>query len=71
MSRSRFIGLVLTAAFSSTALTAFDAAAQGAPPAPPVQVANPLAKRILEGQFAAKDTIRVDCENGRIGFTKA
>ncbi|MDD2987340.1 MAG: ATP-dependent chaperone ClpB [Zoogloea sp.] len=34
-------------------------------------IENPLAKRILEGQFAAKDTIRVDCENGKIIFTKA
>ncbi|MCK6392124.1 ATP-dependent chaperone ClpB [Zoogloea sp.] len=33
-------------------------------------IENPLAKRILEGQFAAKDTIRVDCDNGRIVFTK-
>ncbi|KAB2966453.1 ATP-dependent Clp protease ATP-binding subunit [Zoogloea sp.] len=31
---------------------------------------NPLAKRILEGQFGAKDTIRVDCDNGRISFAK-
>ena len=34
-------------------------------------IENPLAKRILEGQFAAKDTIRVDCENGKIVFSKA
>ncbi len=64
MSRSRFIGLVLTAAFTSTALTAFDAAAQGAPPAPPVQVANPLAKRITNwdeytGRFEASDQVEV------------
>jgi RND family efflux transporter MFP subunit len=64
MSRSRFIGLVLTAAFSSTALTAFDAAAQGAPPAPPVQVANPLAKRITNwdeftGRFEASEQVDV------------
>ncbi len=31
---------------------------------------NPLAKRILEGQFGAKDTIRVDFDNGRISFAK-
>jgi len=64
MSRSRFIGLVLTAAFSSTALTAFDAAAQGAPPAPPVQVATPLAKRITNwdeftGRFEASEQVDV------------
>ena len=64
MSRSRFIGLVLTAAFTSTALTAFDAAAQGASPAPPVQVANPLAKRITNwdeytGRFEASDQVEV------------
>ncbi|WP_347250411.1 ATP-dependent chaperone ClpB [Zoogloea sp.] len=35
------------------------------------QVENPLAKRILEGQFAAKDTIRVECDNGKIVFSKA
>jgi multidrug efflux system membrane fusion protein len=64
MSRSRFIGLVLTAAFTSTALTAFDAAAQGAPPALPVQVANPLAKRITNwdeftGRFEASEQVDV------------
>nr|WP_047579844.1 efflux RND transporter periplasmic adaptor subunit [Methylobacterium sp. ZNC0032] len=64
MSRSRFIGLVLTAAITSTVLTAFDAAAQGAPPAPPVQVANPLAKRITNwdeftGRFEASEQVDV------------
>ena len=64
MSRSRFIGLVLTAALTSTVLTAFDAAAQGAPPAPPVQVANPLAKRITNwdeftGRFEASEQVDV------------
>ncbi len=34
-------------------------------------IENPLAKRILEGQFAAKDTIRVDCDKGKIVFSKA
>ncbi len=33
-------------------------------------IENPLAKRILEGQFAAKDTIRVGVEGGRISFAK-
>ncbi len=34
-------------------------------------IENPLAKRILEGQFAAKDTIKVDCTDRKISFTKA
>ena len=34
-------------------------------------IENPLARRILEGQFAAKDTIRVTCDNGRIAFARA
>ena len=34
------------------------------------QLENPLAKSILEGKFAAKDTIRVACENGIIRFSK-
>lgn len=33
-------------------------------------IENPLARRILEGQFAAKDTIRVGVEHGRIVFAK-
>src|SRR5687768_2359436 len=35
------------------------------------QIENPLAKEILEGQFAAKDTITVDSKNGMITFSKA
>jgi ATP-dependent Clp protease ATP-binding subunit ClpB len=34
------------------------------------QLENPLAKLILEGKFAAKDTIRVDCVNGVMKFDK-
>ncbi|TCS68786.1 ATP-dependent Clp protease ATP-binding subunit ClpB [Sulfuritortus calidifontis] len=34
------------------------------------QIENPLAKEILAGHFAAKDTIRVEVENGRLVFTK-
>ncbi|WP_306603291.1 ATP-dependent chaperone ClpB [Azonexus sp.] len=34
------------------------------------QIENPLAKAILEGKFAAKDTIRVSCENGIMRFAK-
>ena len=32
------------------------------------QIENPLARAILEGKFAAKDTVRVSCENGIIRF---
>ncbi len=35
------------------------------------QLENPLAKLILEGRFAAKDTIRVDCIGGVMRFNKA
>ncbi|MDO8438361.1 MAG: ATP-dependent chaperone ClpB [Nitrosomonadaceae bacterium] len=35
------------------------------------QIENPLAKEILEGRFAAKDTIKVDCNNGAWVFAKA
>ena len=34
------------------------------------QIENPLSKAILEGKFAAKETIRVSCENGIIRFAK-
>lgn len=34
------------------------------------QIENPLAKEILEGHFAAKDTITVDSKNGVITFSK-
>jgi ATP-dependent Clp protease ATP-binding subunit ClpB len=34
------------------------------------QLENPLAKQILEGKFAAKDTIRVGCQNGVMTFEK-
>ncbi|KAF0200424.1 MAG: ATP-dependent Clp protease ATP-binding subunit [Gallionellaceae bacterium] len=34
------------------------------------QLENPLAKLILEGQFAAKDTIKVDCKGGVMKFNK-
>jgi len=35
------------------------------------QLENPLAKQILEGRFAAKDTIKVDCKGGVMKFEKA
>ena len=35
------------------------------------QIENPLAKAILEGQFAPKDTIKVSCTGGVMRFNKA
>jgi len=35
------------------------------------QIENPLSREILEGRFAAKDTIKVDCKNGAMVFAKA
>ncbi len=35
------------------------------------QLENPLAREILAGRFAAKDTIRVDYRDGAMSFTKA
>jgi ATP-dependent Clp protease ATP-binding subunit ClpB len=35
------------------------------------QIENPLAKEILSGRFAAKDTIRVDARGGHMVFSKA
>ncbi|MGC2165083.1 MAG: hypothetical protein WA632_03595, partial [Gallionella sp.] len=32
------------------------------------QLENPLAKAILEGRFAAKDTVNVDCRGGVMRF---
>jgi ATP-dependent Clp protease ATP-binding subunit ClpB len=34
------------------------------------QIENPLAKEILEGNFVAKDTIKVDCKNEQMIFSK-
>jgi ATP-dependent Clp protease ATP-binding subunit ClpB len=35
------------------------------------QIENPLAREILEGHFAAKDHIAVDCKNGVMVFSKS
>ena len=35
------------------------------------QIENQLAKAILEGKFAAKDTVKVDCKGGVMRFEKA
>ena len=34
-------------------------------------VENPLALRLLEGEFAEGDTVRVDAANGELVFEKA
>jgi ATP-dependent Clp protease ATP-binding subunit ClpB len=34
-------------------------------------VENPLALRLLQGEFAEGDTVRVDAENGELGFERA
>jgi ATP-dependent Clp protease ATP-binding subunit ClpB len=34
-------------------------------------VENPLAQRLLEGEFAEGDTIRVDAQNGELVFEHA
>jgi ATP-dependent Clp protease ATP-binding subunit ClpB len=34
------------------------------------EIENPLAKRILEGQFAAKDQVSIDCVKGKLQFEK-
>ena len=34
-------------------------------------VENPLAQRLLEGEFAEGDTIRVDAQNGELVFERA
>ena len=35
------------------------------------ELENPLARRILEGEFAAKDTVHIDIEKGALRFTKS
>ncbi|HTP61417.1 MAG TPA: type VI secretion system ATPase TssH, partial [Burkholderiales bacterium] len=35
------------------------------------EIENPLAKTILEGRFAPRDTVRVDYRSGRMTFDKA
>ena len=34
-------------------------------------VENPLALRLLEGEFAEGDTVRLDAQDGELAFTKA
>ena len=64
---------VTDAALEELAKTGFDPVFGARPLKRAIQqyIENPLAKRILEGDFAAKDVIRVDARNGVIGFEKA
>ena len=64
---------VTDAALAEVATAGFDPV-YGARPlkrAIQAQIENQLAKQILEGKFAAKDTIRVDCKGGIMKFDKA
>ncbi|HET7831647.1 MAG TPA: ATP-dependent chaperone ClpB [Gallionella sp.] len=63
---------VTDAALSEVANAGFDPV-YGARPlkrAIQAQIENPLAKAILEGRFAAKDTVKVDCIGGVMRFEK-
>jgi ATP-dependent Clp protease ATP-binding subunit ClpB len=35
------------------------------------EIENPLAKNILEGKFAAKDLVKIDCVKGKLKFEKS
>lgn len=64
MLRSRTAGLVFTVLSASLVLTPEAAFAQGAPPAPPVQVSAPLAKRVANwdeytGRFEASEQVEI------------
>jgi len=64
---------VSEAALAELATAGFDPVFGARPLKRAVQerIENPLAKAILEGQFAAGDRIRVDVSEGRITFAKA
>ena len=63
---------VTDAALSEIANAGFDPVFGARPLKRAIQanIENALAKEILAGRFGAKDTIRVDCENGVFGFGK-
>jgi ATP-dependent Clp protease ATP-binding subunit ClpB len=63
---------VSDAALAELAKTGFDPVFGARPLKRAIQerIENPLAKQILEGSFAAKDTIVVDARNGQISFGK-
>jgi len=64
---------VTDAALSELAKAGFDPVYGARPLKRAIQseIENPLAKAILEGRFAPKDRIRVDCRGGRMTFEKA
>ncbi|HZM45635.1 MAG TPA: type VI secretion system ATPase TssH, partial [Burkholderiales bacterium] len=64
---------VSDAALAELAKVGFDPAYGARPLKRAIQseLENPLAKAILEGRFAPKDTIRVDARGGRLAFEKA
>jgi ATP-dependent Clp protease ATP-binding subunit ClpB len=61
------------AALAELAKTGFDPVYGARPLKRAIQseIENPLAKAILEGRFAPKDTIRVDYRGGRMTFEKS
>jgi ATP-dependent Clp protease ATP-binding subunit ClpB len=63
---------VSDAALSELAESGFDPVYGARPLKRAIQshIENPLAKQILEGGFGPKDTIRVDCRDGRFAFEK-
>jgi ATP-dependent Clp protease ATP-binding subunit ClpB len=72
--RERDLELEITdAALDHLAATGFDPV-YGARPlkrAVQAQIENPLAKRILQGEFGVGETIRVDMDGGMLGFRSA
>jgi ATP-dependent Clp protease ATP-binding subunit ClpB len=67
------IGLEVTdAALTELAKAGFDPVFGARPLKRAIQqhIENPLSREILEGKFAAKDTVRVDARNGVIRFEK-
>jgi len=64
---------VAEAALAELAKTGFDPVYGARPLKRAIQseVENPLAKAILEGRFAPKDTIRVDYRGGKMTFEKS
>jgi len=64
---------VSDAAIAELAKTGFDPVYGARPLKRAIQseIENPLARAILEGRFAPKDTIRVDCRGGKMSFEKS
>jgi ATP-dependent Clp protease ATP-binding subunit ClpB len=64
--------VVSDAALSEIAAASFDPVFGARPLKRAIQanIENALAKEILAGRFAAKDTIKVECDNGMFSFGK-